>query len=216
MKRVRPLKRLMDCVKDVLAFDSRFGITEENTPTLENLIYNALALAGELGEVAEVLAQVLFDEDTDDDGQLISRTLNLQLAYKSKLAEEIVDAMIYICKLVIVGQIDLGNLFVYLDAPIRDHERIDEGATLVKIMASGGQIANVAKKIWRDGDSKELRSKLVRHIGEVVGILPLLFASVSINFENAWNDKFVLLIERWNNKPQHKRVVKIQIEKRDD
>lgn len=89
-------ERLKICVSEVEEFDKQYGIYEkEDAPTLANLIYNALCLAGEGGEVANVVKKIWRDGDSPE--------------LREKLEEEIVDVVIYVAKLIIIGQIDFDK-----------------------------------------------------------------------------------------------------------
>lgn len=89
-------ERLKTCVSEVEEFDKQYGIYEkEDAPTLSNLIYNALCLAGEGGEVANVVKKIWRDGDSPE--------------LREKLEEEIVDVVIYVAKLIIIGQIDFDK-----------------------------------------------------------------------------------------------------------
>lgn len=89
-------ERLKICVSEVKEFDKQYGIYEkEDAPTLSNLIYNALCLAGEGGEVANVVKKIWRDGDSPE--------------LREKLEEEIVDVVIYVAKLIIIGQIDFDK-----------------------------------------------------------------------------------------------------------
>ena len=89
-------ERLKICVSEVEEFDKQYGIYEkEDSPTLSNLIYNALCLAGEGGEVANVVKKIWQNGDSPE--------------LREKLEEEIVDVVIYVAKLIIIGQIDFDK-----------------------------------------------------------------------------------------------------------
>src|SRR5690606_18846735 len=89
-------ERLKICVSEVKEFDKQYGIYEkEDAPTLSNLIYNALCLAGEGGEVANVVKKMWRDGDSPE--------------LREKLEEEIVDVVIYVAKLIIIGKIDFDK-----------------------------------------------------------------------------------------------------------
>lgn len=90
--------RLHKCISEVLEFDRQYGIIQENAPTLENIIYNSLALAGEAGEIANVAKKIWRDGDCQE--------------LRDRLAEETVDLVIYLCKLLIVAQIDFDEAWV--------------------------------------------------------------------------------------------------------
>ena len=63
-------------------------------PNLLNLLQTSNALAGEAGEIANVVKKILRDGDS--------------VELRRKVAEELVDVLIYIAKMVVVGEIDLG------------------------------------------------------------------------------------------------------------
>lgn len=83
---------LEKCIKDVLEFDKKFGIEEENNPTYPNLFYMGLCLAGESGELINNIKKIWRDGDSKE--------------LREQLSEELVDVVIYICKLIIIGEID--------------------------------------------------------------------------------------------------------------
>jgi NTP pyrophosphatase (non-canonical NTP hydrolase) len=88
---------LDECINAVKEFDSHFEIEKENENTVENLIYNALALAGEAGEVANAAKKIWRDGNTPK--------------RMDDVEEELVDVMIYLCKIIIVGEIDFKAAF---------------------------------------------------------------------------------------------------------
>jgi len=80
-------------IKDVIEFDEKYNVN--NDPTYPNLFYTGLCITGEAGELVNVIKKIWRDGDT--------KGLRMQLA------EELVDVMIYICKLIIVGEIDFDK-----------------------------------------------------------------------------------------------------------
>lgn len=79
---------LQKCIKDTLRFDKKFGTDVTNNPTVSNLMYNALGLVGEAGEVANITKKIVRDGVT-------TKKLN-------RIAEELVDTVVYLCKLILV------------------------------------------------------------------------------------------------------------------
>ncbi len=83
---------LDEVIADVLKFDSAHDIMHENVPNIGNIIYNALALAGEAGELANDMKKLWRDGITPE-----------RLAHAR---EEVIDVVIYLCKLIIVMDMD--------------------------------------------------------------------------------------------------------------
>ena len=79
--------------KDVLEFDKRYGV--DNNPTYSNLFYMGLCITGEAGELVNVLKKIWRDGDSEK--------------LREQLGEELVDVMIYIFKLILVGEIDFDK-----------------------------------------------------------------------------------------------------------
>lgn len=80
-------------IQDVLDFDEKYHV--DNNPTYSNLFYAGLCITGEAGELVNVIKKIWRDGD--------SKGLRMHLA------EELVDVVIYICKLIIVGEIDFDK-----------------------------------------------------------------------------------------------------------
>lgn len=76
------------CIQDTVIFDKKFGTDVTNKPTIVNLMYNSLGLAGEAGEVANITKKIVRDGVT-------TKKLN-------RIAEELVDTVIYLCKIILV------------------------------------------------------------------------------------------------------------------
>ena len=83
---------LEKCISDVLEFDRKFNIEEENKPTYANLFYTGLCITGEAGELVNVIKKIWRDGDSEE--------------LREQLSEEAVDLVIYICKLISIGKID--------------------------------------------------------------------------------------------------------------
>lgn len=86
------IDRLKGCMDDVMQFDADHNIMHENEPTLENLMYNVLALAGEAGEVANEAKKIWRDGATPE-------------GY-ARLGDEMVDMVIYLVKALKISGID--------------------------------------------------------------------------------------------------------------
>ncbi len=82
-------------LKSVLEFDKKYGIEKENLPTLENLIYNVLAMTGEAGEVANEAKKIWRDGWSQE--------------RMDSVAEELVDTVVYLMKVLIVTGIDFDK-----------------------------------------------------------------------------------------------------------
>lgn len=82
-------------VNDVIKFNQDHGIEREHQPTYDNLIYYALCLAGEAGEVANVVKKIWRDGDTPE--------------LRAHLEEEMVDLAIFMALTVLVGKIDFDK-----------------------------------------------------------------------------------------------------------
>lgn len=80
-------------IKDVVEFDKRYNI--ESDPTYQNLFYAGLCITGEAGELVNVIKKIWRDGDSE--------------GLRTQLAEELVDVMIYVCKLILVGKIDFDK-----------------------------------------------------------------------------------------------------------
>lgn len=86
---------LKKCIQDVLEFDKKFDIEEENKPTYASLFYTGLCITGEAGELVNVIKKIWRDGDSKE--------------LREQLAEELVDTVIYICKLIIIGEVDFES-----------------------------------------------------------------------------------------------------------
>ncbi len=64
-------------------------------PNLLNLLQTSNALAGEAGEVANVVKKMLRDGDS--------------IELRQKMKEELIDVLIYLAKMIVVGEIDFGR-----------------------------------------------------------------------------------------------------------
>lgn len=107
---------MMDKIIDeVVEFDKKYGIyEEEDAPTLENLYYNGLGVAGESGEVVDVIKKIWRDGD--------SRKL------REDLAEETCDLLIYIAKIIIASEMDLEKAWNKKQKEL--HDRWDNKETI--------------------------------------------------------------------------------------
>ena len=77
------------------------------------------------------------------------------------------------------------------------------------LVGESGEIANVLKKIWRDGDTIILRDQLEEEISDLIIYVCKLILVGKIDFPKAWNKKQEKLLVRWKKKQTHKRQVKI-------
>ena len=84
--------RFAQCVADVVQFNNDHGIEHEHMPTMSNLFYHGLCLAGEAGEVANVIKKIWRDGDSE--------------ASRKHLEEEIVDMAIFMGMLVKISGMD--------------------------------------------------------------------------------------------------------------
>jgi len=101
-------------VSDVVEFDKKYGIyEEEDSPTLQNLFYNSLGIAGESGEVVDVVKKIWRDGDS--------------LQKREDLEEELCDLLIYVAKMIIVGEIDIEKAWDKKQEVL--HERWDNKKT---------------------------------------------------------------------------------------
>jgi NTP pyrophosphatase (non-canonical NTP hydrolase) len=91
-------KRIQGCVDDVEQFDIDHGVTSENEDSLKNIVYNCLCLSGEAGEVANVAKKMWRDGDSPE--------------LRKHLQEELVDCVIYICKLILIMKFDFDKSWV--------------------------------------------------------------------------------------------------------
>lgn len=83
------VKKMVD---DVIKFNIDHGIEQEHAPTFDNLTYYGLCLAGEAGEVANVVKKMWRDGDDAEKRQ--------------HLGEEMVDLMIFASLIIQVSGID--------------------------------------------------------------------------------------------------------------
>lgn len=75
------------------------------------------------------------------------------------------------------------------------------------LAGEAGEVANVVKKIWRDGDSPALRAHLAEEIVDLTIFLGLLIASGEIDFDKAWIEKHEELYRRWADKKISRRTI---------
>jgi len=102
-------------INDVVEFDKKYGIyEEEDAPTLPNLFYNSLGIAGESGEVVDVVKKIWRDGDSPQK--------------REDLEEELCDLLIYIAKMVVIGEIDIEKAWDKKQALL--HERWDHKKTI--------------------------------------------------------------------------------------
>ena len=80
-------------IQDVLDFDKKYKVS--NDPTYSNLFYTGLCITGEAGELVNGMKKVWRDGGC--------------IGLRKQLAEELVDVVIYVCKLIIVGEIDFDK-----------------------------------------------------------------------------------------------------------
>lgn len=90
--------------------DYLWNLQASNNPTPFNLLQASNAMAGEVGEVCNVVKKIIRDGDS--------------LELRDQLKEEVVDVMIYIAKILIVGGIDFSE--AYDDKHRRLHVRWNE------------------------------------------------------------------------------------------
>lgn len=89
---------LQKCIEDVTKFDVDHGVDGEHEPGIDNMIYHALCMAGEAGEVANVIKKIWRDGDNP--------------ALRAHLAEEIVDLTIFLSLLVESAEIDFDKAWL--------------------------------------------------------------------------------------------------------
>lgn len=82
-------------INDVIKFNEDHGIKSEHQPTYDNLIYYALCLAGEAGEVANVVKKIWRDGDTPE--------------LRDHLEEEMIDLAIFMALTILVGKVDFDK-----------------------------------------------------------------------------------------------------------
>jgi len=87
--------RLFNLHQDVLTFDQYHGVLFENERKFENVLYNALALGGEAGELVNVVKKMWRDGITEK--------------HINHLGEEMVDVVIYLIKLIECSGIDFDK-----------------------------------------------------------------------------------------------------------
>jgi len=100
-----------------------------------------------------------------------------------------------------------------LDKYIEDVEKFDEmfgvehitdstvanmGFHAVALAGEAGELCNLVKKIWRDGENPERLKELDEEIVDVVIYLIELIRTIDMDFDEAWDKKQKELIERWN------------------
>jgi len=82
-------------IKEILDFDKKYGISKDNKPTFQNLFYSGLCIGGEAGELVNVIKKIWRDGDS--------------IELRKQLSEELVDVVVYICKLIVIGEIDFDK-----------------------------------------------------------------------------------------------------------
>jgi len=75
------------------------------------------------------------------------------------------------------------------------------------LVGESGEIANEAKKIWRDGDSEELREKLATEVVDILIYIAKTIKILEIDIEEYWDEKHEELYERWKDKEISTREV---------
>ena len=81
--------------------------------------------------------------------------------------------------------------------------------TALCLVGESGEVANDVKKIWRDGDSQELRDNLSTEIVDVLIYLAKLIVILDIDIEDYWDAKHEELYEKWDKKITTLRAVKL-------
>lgn len=84
------LTKLQACVEDVVGLDFKYNLTHLHEPELNNLVFMANALAGEVGELCNVVKKIARDGETPERWKHFD--------------EEAVDVMIYLIELLVCGR----------------------------------------------------------------------------------------------------------------
>lgn len=91
-----------------------------------------------------------------------------------------------------------------------EHEQAENFVNVIYnslcISGEAGEVANAAKKLWRDGNSAERQANLEEEIIDVAIYLCMLVMTTGMDFDKAWEAKHVELYERWQNGKKGQRV----------
>jgi len=85
------------CIAEVARYDVIHGIQDRSESNAENLVYNAICLAGHTGKISNAVAGLW--------------TFNKQ-EQLSELQTQIADALISLCRLIVVANIDVNSIWV--------------------------------------------------------------------------------------------------------
>lgn len=68
-----------------------------------------------------------------------------------------------------------------------------------------GELCNVVKKIWRDGETPELREDLEEEVVDTLIYLTKLVKIIDMDLDKVWDEKHAELYRRWENNPDKYR-----------
>lgn len=93
------------------------------------------------------------------------------------------------------------------------HEHAPDLANLMYnclcLAGEAGEVSNVAKKIWRDGGSPELRAHLEEELVDMVIFICMILKIMSTDFDKAWLKKHEELYDRWKDRKIGRRKTNI-------
>jgi len=62
-----------------------------------------------------------------------------------------------------------------------------------------GELCNIVKKLWRDGETPELLDKLDEELVDILIYMIQIIRTVDTDFDAVWEDKHEVLHQRWGN-----------------
>jgi len=77
------------------------------------------------------------------------------------------------------------------------------------LSGEAGEFANEVKKIWRDGDSQELRDNMATELVDILIYIAKLIVILDIDIEKYWNEKHEELYERWADRDLSCRKIQL-------